>query len=89
MRGGYFGARLAKSGCEVGFVARGAHLAAIRQNGLRVESQLGELYLPEVRASDDPAAFGTPGIRTEPVAINSRSRAALDFNVPFTNRLSS
>jgi 2-dehydropantoate 2-reductase len=58
--GGYFGARLAKSGCEVGFVARGAHLAAIRQNGLRVESQLGELYLPEVRASDDPAAFGTP-----------------------------
>ena len=58
--GGYFGARLAKSGCEVGFVARGTHLAAIRQNGLRVESQLGEIYLPEVRASDDPAAFGAP-----------------------------
>jgi 2-dehydropantoate 2-reductase len=58
--GGYFGAKLAKSGCEVGFVARGTHLAAIRQNGLRVESQLGEIYLPEVRASDDPAAFGAP-----------------------------
>jgi 2-dehydropantoate 2-reductase len=58
--GGYFGAKLAKSGCEVGFVARGAHLAAIRQNGLRVESRLGDIYLPEVRASDDPAAFGAP-----------------------------
>lgn len=58
--GGYFGAKLAKSGCDVGFVARGAHLAAIRKNGLRVESQLGEIYLPEVRASDELAAFGTP-----------------------------
>lgn len=58
--GGYFGAKLAKSGCEVNFVARGAHLAALRQNGLRVESQLGDVYLPEVRASDDPAAFGRP-----------------------------
>ena len=58
--GGYFGAKLAKSGCEVGFVARGVHLAFLRLNGLRVESQLGEIYLPEVRASDDPAAFGVP-----------------------------
>jgi 2-dehydropantoate 2-reductase len=58
--GGYFGAKLAKSGCEVGFVARGAHLAAIQQNGLRVESQLGDIHLPKVCVSDDPAAFGTP-----------------------------
>jgi 2-dehydropantoate 2-reductase len=58
--GGYFGAKLAKSGCEVGFVARGAHLAALRQNGLRVESQLGDIHLLDVRVSDDPAAFGTP-----------------------------
>jgi 2-dehydropantoate 2-reductase len=58
--GGYFGAKLAKSGCEVGFVARGEHLAALRRNGLRVESQLGEIHLPDVRASDDPAAFGAP-----------------------------
>jgi len=58
--GGYFGAKLAKSGCEVNFVARGAHLAFLRRNGLRVESQLGDVYLPEVSASDDPAAFGTP-----------------------------
>jgi 2-dehydropantoate 2-reductase len=58
--GGYFGAKLAKNGCEVGFVARGAHLAAMRRDGLRVESQLGEIYLPEVRASEDPAAFAAP-----------------------------
>ena len=34
--GGYFGARFAASGDDVAFVARGAHLAAIRQHGLRV-----------------------------------------------------
>ena len=58
--GGYFGARLAQAGCDVGFVARGAHLAAMRENGLRVESQLGDLYIPQVRASDDPSALGIP-----------------------------
>jgi 2-dehydropantoate 2-reductase len=56
--GGYFGARLAQGGCDVGFVARGAHLAAMRQHGLRVESRLGEIHLPKVRVSDDPAALG-------------------------------
>ena len=34
--GGYFGARLAQGGCDVGFVARGVHLAALREHGLRV-----------------------------------------------------
>jgi len=56
--GGYFGARLAQGGCDVGFVARGAHLAALREHGLRVESQLGEIHLPKVRVSDDPVALG-------------------------------
>jgi 2-dehydropantoate 2-reductase len=58
--GGYFGARLAQGGCDVGFVARGAQLAALREHGLRVESQLGDIFLPKVRASDDPQSFGTP-----------------------------
>jgi 2-dehydropantoate 2-reductase len=58
--GGYFGAKLAKSGCEVGFIARGAHMAAMRREGLRVESRLGDIFLPEVRAIEDPAAFGAP-----------------------------
>jgi 2-dehydropantoate 2-reductase len=56
--GGYFGARLAQAGCEVGFVARGAHLAALREHGLRVESQLGDIHLPKVRVADDPDALG-------------------------------
>lgn len=56
--GGYFGARLAKSGCDVGFVARGRQLAALREGGLRVDSPLGDLSLPSVQASDNPADFG-------------------------------
>jgi 2-dehydropantoate 2-reductase len=56
--GGYFGTRLAQGGCDVGFVARGDHLAALVKNGLRIESKLGDIYLPEVRASDNPAALG-------------------------------
>src|SRR5215813_4852041 len=36
--GGYFGAKLARAGEEVTFVARGSHLAAIRQHGLSVRS---------------------------------------------------
>lgn len=58
--GGYFGARLAQAGCDVGFVARGEHLRALREHGLRVRSALGDVELPAVRASDDPAALGTP-----------------------------
>ena len=56
--GGYFGARLARGGCEVSFIARGAHLAAIRQHGLRIESPLGNLHLADVLATDDPRAVG-------------------------------
>lgn len=43
--GGYFGARLAQAGCDVGFIARGAHLAALCERGLVVESKLGNLSL--------------------------------------------
>ena len=55
--GGYFGARLAVAGNDVAFVARGAHLAAIRQNGLRVTSALGDLHLHDVVATDNPATL--------------------------------
>jgi 2-dehydropantoate 2-reductase len=57
--GGYFGARLAQAGCDVSFIARGAHLAALRERGLVVESKLGNVSLPKVRATDDPAALGS------------------------------
>lgn len=52
--GGYFGAKLAKAGNGVTFVARGAHLAALRQNGLRVASVTGDIVLAQVAATDDP-----------------------------------
>lgn len=55
--GGYFGARLAQAGCDVAFIARGAHLAAMRENGLKIESQLGDVHLPKVRVTDDPATL--------------------------------
>jgi 2-dehydropantoate 2-reductase len=52
--GGYFGARLAAGGHEVAFIARGAQLKALRDNGLQVRSPLGDLHLPKVVATDDP-----------------------------------
>ena len=40
--GGYFGAKLAKAGFDVTFIARGTHLEAIKNNGLQVKSILGD-----------------------------------------------
>ncbi len=56
--GGYFGGRLAQAGCDVSFVARGAHLAAIQSDGLRVMSPKGDAHVTPVRASADPADLG-------------------------------
>lgn len=56
--GGYFGARLAAAGADVTFIARGAHLAAMRRQGLTITSALGDLTVSSVRATDDPASIG-------------------------------
>lgn len=56
--GGYFGGRLAASGSDVTFLARGAHLDALRSNGLRIESPKGNVHLPGVKATSDAAAIG-------------------------------
>jgi 2-dehydropantoate 2-reductase len=56
--GGYFGARLALGGqVDLHFVARGAHLAALRADGLRIEGPEPK-HLPHVQATDDAAAIG-------------------------------
>jgi 2-dehydropantoate 2-reductase len=56
--GGYFGGLLARAGEDVTFVARGAHLQALRKNGLTVRSRLvGDFTVP-ARATDDPAEPG-------------------------------
>jgi 2-dehydropantoate 2-reductase len=54
--GGYFGGRLAAAGHDVVFFARGAHLAALKANGLTLDSVAGHLHLPKVEATDDPAS---------------------------------
>ena len=56
--GGYFGGRLAEAGEDVTFLARGAHLDAIRANGLTVESIKGNFVVRPARAESDPAAIG-------------------------------
>jgi len=56
--GGYFGARLAAAGHDVTFIARGAHLDAIRRDGLKVESTLGNLHLTNAKATDDATTVG-------------------------------
>ena len=56
--GGYFGGLLARGGADVTLIARGAHLAAMRERGLTVRSELyGEFTVP-VRATDDPIEVG-------------------------------
>lgn len=56
--GGYFGARLAADGNEVTFVARGAHAEAMRRDGLKLLSPLGDLLIRPVRLLADPLATG-------------------------------
>lgn len=56
--GGYFGGRLAAAGHDVTFIARGAHLDAIRSDGLRVSSPSGDFLVHPATATDDPATVG-------------------------------
>lgn len=56
--GGYFGARLARSGSDVHFIARGRHLEAMRSEGLRVESPLGNMLIKPVSVTAEPETIG-------------------------------
>lgn len=55
--GGYYGATLARSGQKVSFLARGAHLRAIRERGLMIWSPLGD-FTVRAQAEEDAAAIG-------------------------------
>ena len=75
--GGYLGARLAQAGEDVIFIARGSHLEAMQQNGLRVESPLGEILLRHVSATERPADVGVVDIVVFAVkAYDTESAAA-------------
>jgi len=56
--GGGFGVALAKAGADVTFIARGAHLAAMKSEGLKVNGPRGDIHLKPTRATDDPAEIG-------------------------------
>jgi 2-dehydropantoate 2-reductase len=56
--GGGFGAALAKAGADVTFIARGAHLAAMKNGGLKVQGGRGDTHLVPTRATDNPAEIG-------------------------------
>src|SRR4051794_23629646 len=60
--GGYFGARLAASGHDVTFVARGRHLAAIRERGLLIRSGSGDLHLDRPNVTEDPGTIGNADV---------------------------
>jgi len=56
--GGYFGGRLAQSGQQVSFIARGLHRTAIAERGLRVESIDGDFTVIPAAVFADPAGAG-------------------------------
>ncbi|HWK94970.1 MAG TPA: 2-dehydropantoate 2-reductase [Pseudolabrys sp.] len=74
--GGYFGARLAAAGHDVFFIARGANLAAIKANGLKIESVHGDLHLPKVNVTDDPKAVGPVDVVLFAVKLWDTEKAA-------------
>lgn len=92
--GAYFGGRLAQAGESVAFVARGPHLLALRENGLRVDSVAGDFLLAPVEATDDPARVGPVdvvlvGVKAWQVSETARTLGPLlgpeTFVVPLQN----
>ena len=76
--GGYFGARLAVSGEEVHFIARGAHLEAIQNNGLQIYRTNGDILVKPARATSDPAAVGPADLVIVAVKLWSTEQALRD-----------
>ncbi len=87
--GGYFGARLQLAGNEVQYIARGAHLRALRTEGLNLTSNGQTHHLPAVDATDDLAALHDPELvvvavkswDTEAVARQLASAISADTTV--------
>jgi 2-dehydropantoate 2-reductase len=92
--GGYYGARLAQAGHDVAFIARGAHLDAIRKNGLKVVSPLGDVHLKKPTVTSDPSEIGpvdvvVVAVKTWQVADAARAMRPMigadTIVVPFLN----
>jgi 2-dehydropantoate 2-reductase len=76
--GGYFGARLAAAGEDVWFIARGAHLAAMRRDGLQLLSALGDVLIRPVHATDQPSEVGVVDVVMVAVKLWSTDEALRD-----------
>ena len=74
--GAYFGGRMAAAGHDVAFIARRAHLDALRKCGLKIESVLGDLHLPKVNATPDPKEVGPVDIVLFAVKLWDTEKAA-------------
>jgi 2-dehydropantoate 2-reductase len=85
--GCYVGGRLAAAGQDVTFIARGRQLDALKSRGLTVTSPFGDIRLPSVKATSDPAEIGPVDIVLMGVKLydlESASRAALPLIGPET-----
>lgn len=96
--GGYFGGRLAAAGVDVTFIARGAHLEALRTRGLRVISPKGDFHLPQVSAAERPADIGPVDVVCFAVKMYDADQAAATLSplvgpdtvvIPFQNGVES
>ncbi len=74
--GAYVGSRLQAAGEDVVFIARGAHLAALQKDGLRLESPVHPLYLPTVNAVQEPAMVGPVDLIIFTVKLGDTETAA-------------
>lgn len=75
--GGYYGARLEAAGEEVHLIARGPHLAAIREGGLHLDSHHGTVHVWPASATDDPAEIGPVDLVIFAVKLWDTEEAAL------------
>jgi len=96
--GGYFGGRLAASGADVAFIARGAHLEALRTRGLRVVSPKGDFHVPHVHAAETPGEIGAVDVVLFTVKMYDADAAAATLSplvgrdtvvIPFQNGVES
>lgn len=75
--GGFVGGRLAHAGCDVRFVARGAHYDALRTGGLVIENKTeGDIVVPKVQVAQDPAVHGIADLVIVAVKLRDTEVAA-------------
>lgn len=61
--GGFYGLKLVRAGHDVTFIARGAHLKAMRESGLHIENETGIVdSLPSVNVTDDLLSVKQPDL---------------------------